>query len=406
MKKYKLRELCKDIIVPMRDKPKEFNGSIPWCRIEDITGKYLNGTKSNQYVSDTTINEMNLKVMPIGTVICSCSATLGVQAITTVECCTNQTFIGLNCGEKLNNEYLYYFLNPLKSFFENLGSGTTIKYISREKFENITLDLPILSIQQKIAEVLSSLDDKIALNNRINAKLEAMAKRLYDYWFVQFDFPNEEGKPYKSSGGKMVYNEVLKREIPAGWEVKKLGDVFTIVLGGTPSTETDKYWDEGTVNWLNSGEVAEFPIISSEKKITEEAIENSSTEFLKAGSVTLSITRYLRPSILAMDACINQSVIGIKENDRYTYSFIYPFLINDVSRLMSLRTGAQQPHINKEIVQSSFICLPSEEVLASYYTKANSLYQTIIGKAKESAHLTALRDKLLPLLMNGQVEVK
>lgn len=101
-----------------------------------------------------------------------------------------------------------------------------------------------------------------------------MAKTLYDYWFVQFDFPDKNGKPYKSSGGKMVYDDALNREIPEEWEVRKLGELLHTVLGGTPSTKAKEYWN-GDINWLNSGEVANFPIVSSELKITEGAIKKS-----------------------------------------------------------------------------------------------------------------------------------
>ena len=173
--------------------------------------------------------------------------------------------------------------------------------------------------QERIAIKLESIDKKIALNTRMNAELEAMAKQLYDYWFVQFDFPDENGKPYKSSGGKMVYNPTLKREIPAGWEVSSYGEEFDVKLGGTPSTSEDSFWENGTINWLNSGEVQNFPINSSEKKITESALNGSSTEFLPKGSVLISITRYLRVTILNIDACINQSVAGFAETEFFLY---------------------------------------------------------------------------------------
>lgn len=303
-----------------------------------------------------------------------------------------------------DKKYIYYLLKSKD--FAKLCDSSVVPSLNRNFVYPLkTLFESNVYKQQKIASVLSVLDDKIALNRRMNAKLEQMAKRLYDHWFVQFDFPNAYGKPYKSSGGKMEYNELLKREIPAGWEVKRLGDVCEIVLGGTPSTSNEEFWKEGTINWLNSGEVASFPIVSSEKRITETALKQSTTEFLKAGSVTLSITRYLRPSILAIDACINQSVVGIKENETLKNSFLYPYLQNEIDRLMSLRTGAQQPHINKEIVEDSLIYVPTTTCMKKYIEKAKPLYDEIINIAKETDKLTVMRDRLLPLLMNGQVEV-
>ena len=231
-----------------------------------------------------------------------------------------------------------------------------------------------------------------------------MAKQLYDYWFVQFDFPNEEGKPYKSSGGTMVWSEKLKRNIPTNWETAELGNTCEILLGGTPDTGNEIYWG-GSYSWLNSGEVAEFPILKSEKTITEEGLNSSATAYAQKGSVTLSITRHLRPSILAIDACINQSVVAIKETDEIRKEYLYPLINREVPRFMTLRTGAQQPHINKETVESTWITIPTSDILNKYYTIVSPIYCSIIENAIEIENLIMQRDELLPLLMNGQVSV-
>jgi type I restriction enzyme S subunit len=252
---------------------------------------------------------------------------------------------------------------------------------------------------------LGTIDQKIELNNKINAELEAMAKLIYDYWFLQFDFPDANGKPYKSSGGKMVYSEEINREIPAGWSVNKIGDLLHSELGGTPSTKVNEYW-QGEIPWLDSGEIANFPIIESEKHISQKAISNSATTLMSKGTCALSITRHLRPSILAVNACANQSVVGIFENEELKHSFIYPYLVNEIPRLMTLRTGAQQPHINKGIVDASPIVIPLNKLLKVYYEKVDSMYNQINNNAFQNKELTELRDWLLPMLMNGQVTVK
>jgi type I restriction enzyme S subunit len=223
---------------------------------------------------------------------------------------------------------------------------------------------------------------------------------------VQFEFPDENGNPYKSSGGKMVYNQTLKREIPEGWEVKRLGKVLKTSLGGTPSTKEFSYWEGANIHWLNSGEISNFPVISSEDYITQEGINNSAAELLPKGTVVISIVRYIRPSILAIDAATNQSVVGIYESSKLKHSFIYPLLVNDVPRLMSLRTGAQQPHINKGVVDSILIIVPCEDILRQYYCVAMPIYRKLMTIAFENQQLTQLRDWLLPMLMNGQVTIK
>jgi type I restriction enzyme S subunit len=305
-------------------------------------------------------------------------------------------------------KFIYYSLLRDDFFTHAMKGSKGTKMPRGDKSQILDFLIPDLSldIQQKITSVLSALDSKIELNNRINNELEVMVKTLYDYWFVQFDFPNGKGQPYKTSGGKMVYDEGLGKEVPAGWEVFKIRDILKTSLGGTPSTSNKEFWENGTINWLNSGEIANFPIIDSELKITESAIKGSATELLPRGTTMLSITRHLRPSILAIDACANQSVVGIKETSRIKYYFLYPYLVNEIPRLMSLRSGAQQPHINKETVDDSLILIPDEgsDLLEKYYSKV-STYELIMNNSIENKKLLELRDWLLPMLMNGQVKV-
>ena len=150
MIKVKLKNVVDQFIVPMRDKPKVFDGHIPWCRIEDVIGKYLSESLSNKRVSNEVIKEMNLKVYPIGTLLFTCSASIGTTAITTEKLCTNQTFIGLYPSNRLNVEYLYYYLSLIGKEFNKSASVTTIPYLSRSFFENIEIKLPENLAHKKI----------------------------------------------------------------------------------------------------------------------------------------------------------------------------------------------------------------------------------------------------------------
>ena len=302
-------------------------------------------------------------------------------------------------------DYIFYSLKLELKRLREKAQGSQTKFLTMPILNNIGIVKLEFSAQQKIAAVLSALDAKIELNTRINAELEAMAKTLYDYWFVQFDFPNADGKPYKSNGGAMVWNEKLNKNIPDGWQVKQLGKILKTNLGGTPSTKNPEYWENATIPWLNSGEIASFPVIQSSAFITKKGVDNSATTILPKGSVVISLVRYIRPSIIAIDACANQSVVGIMESEELKNTFIYPCLVNEVPRLMQLRTGAQQPHINKEIIDKIWLCVPSAQILEQYYKISCPIYQKIITLAFENQTLAALRDWLLPLLMNGQAAV-
>ncbi|CAM8034247.1 restriction endonuclease subunit S [Klebsiella pneumoniae] len=303
-------------------------------------------------------------------------------------------------------DYIYYALKLELKRLREKAQGSQTKFLTMPILTSISLRDFVESEQSTVSKILKILDKKIALNNRINAELETMAKTLYDYWFVQFDFPDANGKPYKTSGGMMEYNATLKREIPAGWSVTNIGSITKTVLGGTPSTENDDYWKNANIPWLSSAETASFPVVSSEQMITSSGIENSSATLLSKGTVVISIVRYIRPSILGIDAATNQSVVGIRENDIYKSSFIYSYFCSEVPRLMSLRTGAQQPHINKGVIDESPIALPPSSTLVEYYKLANPVFDKIMAIAFQNHELVRLRDWLLPLLMNGQVTVK
>ena len=306
----------------------------------------------------------------------------------------------------ISKDYLYYLLSFMTSKWMKAAHGSTMVHITKEIMESNTVTIPVdINEQRLVAAQLNAIDAKIDNNNAIAAELEGMAKDLYDYWFVQFDFPDENGKPYKSSGGKMVWNDELKREIPEGWEVDRLGKVCDTLLGGTPDTENALYWN-GDIPWLNSGEVATSPVLNAEKTITKEGLKNSATSFASAGAVVMSITRYIRPSILGIDACFNQSVIAVIPNEQIHSTYLYLFMLSQVERYMRLRTGAQQPHINKETVDSTLITLPVDSVLNQFYDRVEPLFERQMIAMKEAKELESLRDFLLPMLMNGQVKVK
>nr|WP_240460809.1 restriction endonuclease subunit S [Fictibacillus barbaricus] len=182
----KLNTVFKDFIVPMRDKPKEFSGTIPWTRIEDIEGRYINGTTSGQYVSKETIKSMNLKIIPKGSLIVSASATFGVVAIVNNDLITNQTFIGLVPNNNFNVDYLFAFFKStnIQKKMKRESAGSTIFYISRKQFEEMTGEFPILEEQEKIGNFFKELDVIIALHEHELDALKEMKKAFLQKMFV------------------------------------------------------------------------------------------------------------------------------------------------------------------------------------------------------------------------------
>ena len=303
----KLKNICSDFIVPMRDKPKEFNGNIPWCRIEDIEGNYFHGTKSNQYVSQETIDVMNLKIIPTGSVICSCSASLGTYAINTRPIITNQTFIGLVCSDKISNHFLLNLMHTQTKKLRIIAGGTTIPYISREKFEEYNIKIPNKDEQEKIASFLTLIDKKIEKQKELVELLKKYKRGLLSVIFSQkLRFKDDNGNDY-----------------PA-WEEKRLGDICKIVGGGTPDTNNVKYWGDD-INWFTPTEIIKKYADSSNRKISRLGLLKSSAKILPIGTVLLTTRATLgEMSILKIEATTNQgfqSLIPVK--DEVSSEFIY-----------------------------------------------------------------------------------
>ncbi|MOA09717.1 hypothetical protein D3C78_1295690 [compost metagenome] len=203
----------------------------------------------------------------------------------------------------------------------------------------------------------------------------------------------------------MIYNSALKRETPDGWLQSTIGETFKTYLGGTPSREKEEYWTPSDVNWLSSGENPSTFVLDPDEKISNLGLQNSPARLLPSGTVILSIVRHLRASILGIEAATNQSVVGIVESGIFKHCFIYPYLVREIPRLMVLRTGAQQPHINKGVLDDSPFVVPDEKTVEAYTELAGPLFLQIKNYHQQNRELTLLRDWLLPMLMNGQVTV-
>ena len=408
MNSARLEDLCEAIVDCPHSTPHWANEGIPVIRNFNLKNTVIS-LNNPSYVDEKGYRDRTRRAEPCeGDLILSREAPMGRVGLVPagLKCCLGQRLVLLRPNRKLVDPR--YLLIAMTSEYVQTQirradiAGSIVSNLSLPQIRD--LKIPLIEDANDAASLLGAIDDKIALNKRLCAELEETAQVVYDYWFTQFDFPDENGKPYRSSGGKMVYSNTLKRTIPEEWRVERLGALCDIRLGGTPDTSVADYWGEG-VPWLSSAEVANSPIIGAEKSITDLGIRNSATSLAPSGSVLLSITRYIRPSLLAINACFNQSVVAILETDELKTGFLYPFIKGCVPGYLVLRTGAQQPHINKETVENTMLCVPPKEVLEMYYSQIAPLYAKVVHTARESDELKALRDWLLPMLMNRQIKI-
>lgn len=263
-----------------------------------------------------------------------------------------------------------------------------------------------LPTQKSIAHILSTLDQKIAINNQINAQLEQMAKTLYDYWFVQFDFPDENGKPYKSSGGEMVYSETLKREIPKGWEVKSLGEVEpNIITGKTPSTQNEEFFN-GNIPFITIGDIRNnMFIFQTEQKLSKTGAESQSSKYLPKDSLCVScIATVGLIGFTTQKSQTNQQINSIIFKNKYNGPYFY-FYLKDYFFVSKAKTGNTFANMNKGDFANIKMIYPSSNIIEKFFQNIVYSFQKIKNLQKQNQQLTQLRDFLLPMLMNGQVGV-
>ena len=317
-----------------------------------------------------------------------------------------------NKSEEVLIEYVYYFLiyegtlDYLQMRAENrIGSFPQITF---DILKPISLNLPNLETQQKIIKILSDIDNKIELLHQINDNLAELAKTIYDYWFVQFDFPDKNGKPYKTSGGKMVYNEVLKREIPEGWEVKSLGEIETnIITGKTPPTKDENNFN-GNILFITIDDIRQnLFIYNSERTLSEKGANTQRAKFLKKGDICVSCIGTVGViGIVGKIAQTNQQINSISNPQNFNKYFLLNYLDRYFKDNFTAKKGAVLDNMNKAEFESIIIINPIQNIKEIYYGKVKFLYEKIDTNIQQIQHLQFLRDWLLPMLMNGQISVE
>ena len=420
LKKYKLRDIAEIYISSIDKKSKEGEQSVRLCNFVDI---YHNWAITKDLVPNFMIasaNDNNIKRFSLkeGYVAFTKDSEtrddIGIPAYIADD--LDNTVLGYHCAlvkpnaDILSGKYLNAFLHSdyIKKYFELNATGSGMRYtLSTETLNNIPILAPSLEMQEFIGNIFSDIDRKICLNRQINDNLEAMAKQLYDYWFVQFDFPNEDGKPYKSSGGAMVYNEKLKREIPQGWTAAKIKDVAQTYSGGTPTSTNSEYYDGGNIPWINSGELNNPIITSTTNYITEEGLNNSSAKLYPQDTVLVALYGATagKVSLLSFEACSNQAVCGVIPHNKIMTTYIRYYLSSLYEHFITLSSGSARDNISQDTIKNTILPIPQEKILKEYSDAVTPIMSKIIANQKEMENLTKQRDELLPLLMNGQASI-
>ena len=315
------------------------------------------------------------------------------------------------CKENLlDKDFAFYLIssNVVKQQLSAAAQQTKIRHTSPDKIKDCIVWIPELTEQKRMGKLLRTLDSKIELNRAINQNLEAMAKQLYDYWFVQFDFPGENGRSYKSSGGKMVWNEKLKRDIPISWETKLIDDVAEIYNGATPSTINELNYG-GDIVWITPKDLSDQKqkfVYKGERNISQVGYDSCSTHLLPSNTILMSSRAPIGLLAIAKtELCTNQGFKSFVPKSGNTAIYLYYYLQHHIRQVEQLGTGTTFKEVSREDILKFPILKPSDNVLDLWEEMVSPLNDRQLEIQKENESLTKQRNELLPLLMNGQVLV-
>ena len=411
LKKYKLADIAK-IEISGVDK-KTIEGEIP-VRLCNFVDVYYNWAITKEKAKSFMVASAKQ------TEIDKCSIGKGMVAITkdseTRDDIGVATYIaddfdnvvlGYHCALIIPNsavvdgKYLNAFMHTryIQKYFENNASGSGQRYtLSNDTIGNIPVLLPSIDEQHTIGKVLADIDRKIELNKRINDNLEAMARQLYDYWFVQFDFPNEKGKPYKSSGGDMVWNEKLKREIPEGWNVANVFDELSVQYGFPFSTEL--FTEEPTsIPVVRIRDILENSVSAYSEEEVDEKYKLQKQDLLVGMDGNFHMN-YWNDNV----SYLNQRSVRLRAKSKSTVSIMQAkYDIAPYIKAKELRAkGSTVGHLSDKDLKELFVLVCPN---IDFRNKFDSILAEIIENRCEMIELTKQRDELLPLLMNGQATV-
>lgn len=389
--------MCKRIL---KSQTNEFSG-IPFYKISTFGGT------PTVYIDEKIYREYKEKYSypKKGDILISAAGTIGKTVIFDGEDSyfqdSNIVWIE-NDESKVTNQFLYYFLQTNPFITTN---GSTIKRLYNDNLRDTKIpNVPSIQQQNQITDILGALDNKIQTNNQINQELEAIAKTLYDYWFVQFDFPDQNGKPYKSSGGKMVYNPELKREIPEEWGVDSLWNIANFYNGLAmqkyrPDTNEDDYLPVIKIREMMNGFT----------KDTEKARLDIPTEaVVERGDILFSWSATLEVIIWGKErGALNQHIFKVT-SETYPKSFIYFELKSylKVFKAIAELRKTTMGHITQDHLKQAKIVVPPIELISKLDAKLQPIMSQQQILENQNQELTQLRDWLLPMLMNGQVKVE
>ena len=392
---------------PRTSVAENYDGYIPFLTPSDDLS-HKSAPKTTKTLTEQGLNEVRNCLLPSRSICVSCiGSDLGKVVMTKEPTVTNQQFNSIIPNKNFNADFVYYFMTLVGRELNYLSkTSTAVPIINKSSFSNYEIEVPDLETQNRIVSILSSIDSKIELNRRINDNLEAMAKQLYDYWFVQFDFPNEEGKPYKSSGGAMVWNDKLKRETPSCFEVVNLGNLCDFRNGINYSKdETGNNYQIVNVRNISSSRILldgeDFGVITVPTSKAENYVLKPDDIIIARSGCPGSTRLLLSPA----NTLFCGFIICCSPNDSSMRNYLVYCLKQLEGTNATTSGGSILQNVSQDTLKGLHIIVPEKQIIDNFNKTIELIFARMLNCLKESKALTKLRDELLPLLMNGQALV-
>jgi len=357
--------------------------------------------------------ELPVKLAKAGDILIGVRAPVGEVNFALHDCAIGRGVMSVRAKLQEEQKYIFYFLKNLQGKWDSLGStGSVFENLSTIALNSV--ELPTVNNREMIGEILFNLDKKIAINNALSKTLEDIAQTIFKSWFIDFDPVKAKMNGKKPIGmddetAALFPDSFEESElglIPKGWEVKSIGNLCETLLGGTPSRTKDDYWN-GDIPWINSGKINDFRVLTASEYITKRGLDKSATKLLPSGTTVIAITGATlgQFSRLEIEACANQSVIGIIGSPLASNEFIYMQIKNGINRLISAQTGGAQQHINKEDVNNFNIIYPNQALVSKFTSEVSAIFLQIGILLKQSMTIVSIRDSLLPRLISGELKI-
>ncbi len=378
-KEYKLGEIIKIVGggTPKTSECRYWNGNIPWLSVVDFNNDRKYVYETEKHISIEGLNNSSTKILSKGDIIISARGTVGAMAMLGKDMAFNQSCYGIQPTKLVDRDYLYYLLFSSIQELKHNSHGGVFDTITRDTFDTIEILLPPLSEQKRIASILGSLDDKIDLLHRENETLETMAETLFRKWFIE--------------DAKDELSETI------------LGDVVETTSGGTPSRKNEKYYQNGTIDWVKSKELNGTFLLETEEKITEDAVANSSAKFIPANSVLIAMygATVGENAIIAKEMTCNQAICALIPNENYPYTYLFLWAKLMKEEFINLACGAAQQNISQVLIKQQQVCSDINAV-KQFHSTTEPLFNKIKQNEIQLSSLEDMKNMILPKLMNNE----